>query len=132
MPEKLRERVKFYTKFEEVDVIETKHLPKECGGNVPIKEMIGNEDTLKKFFVQSSLIALSEPWKKLLASKRDFFLNYSNMKVNHKLYPAPVLNCVVDTLKVPLSSKDLFERTSNCVDEEMMGVQGSFRKLEID
>ena len=75
---------------------------------------------------------ISEPWKQTLASKKDFFLNYSNMKVNRKFYPAPILNCVVDALKIPLSSKDLFEKASNCVDEELSGMQGSFRKLEID
>lgn len=54
------------------------------------------------------------------------------MKVNRSMYPTPVINCVVDTLKIPLSSKDLFERTSSCVDEDLTGIQGSFRKLEID
>jgi hypothetical protein len=54
------------------------------------------------------------------------------MKVNRSLYPAPVMNCVVDALKIPLNSQDLFEKTSNCRDEELSGLQGSFRKLEID
>lgn len=42
MPEKLRERVKFYSNFDEIDVIEKKYLPKEYGGKVPLKEMTGN------------------------------------------------------------------------------------------
>lgn len=54
------------------------------------------------------------------------------MKVNRNLYPEPVMNCVVETLKIPLNSRDLFEKASNCQDEELLGVQGSFRKLEID
>lgn len=54
------------------------------------------------------------------------------MKVNQKLYPQPVLKCVVSTLKVPLNSDDLFNQTNNCADEELSGLQGSFRKLEID
>lgn len=67
-----------------------------------------------------------------MSAKKDFFLNYNNMRVNRNLYPESVLNCVVDTLKIPLNSQDLFEKASNCRDEELLGVQGSFRKLEID
>jgi hypothetical protein len=54
------------------------------------------------------------------------------MKVNQKLYPQPVLKCVVSTLKIPLNSADLFDQANNCNDEELSGLQGSFRKLEID
>lgn len=132
MPDKLRERVKFYSSFDEVDVVEKKDLPKEYGGTMPIKEMIGN---LTRRHSQASIIfkhLIPEPWRKILEATKDFFLSYSNMKVNRKLYPTPVLNCVVDTLKIPLNSSDLFEKTSNCVDEELTGIQGSFRKLEID
>lgn len=71
-------------------------------------------------------------WKQTLADKKDFFLNYNNMKINQKLYPQPVLKCVVSTLKIPLNSADLFDQASNCNDEELSGLQGSFRKLEID
>lgn len=113
MPDKLRERVKFYSSFDELKDIEKDHLPQEYGGKVPMKEMI-------------------EPWKQKLEEKRDFFLNYNNMKVNRVLYPQPVLNCVVETLKIPLIAEDLFEKASNCRDEELSGIQGSFRKLEID
>lgn len=67
-----------------------------------------------------------------MAAKKDFFLSYSEMKVNRSMYPPQVLNCVVDALKIPLNSKDLFEKASDCVDEELTGIQGSFRKLEID
>lgn len=73
-----------------------------------------------------------EPWKEKIMGKKEIFLNYGNMKVNHNLYPQPVLKCVVPTLKISLNSADLFEKTSNCNDEELSGLQGSFRKLEID
>jgi hypothetical protein len=42
MPNKLRDRVKFYATFDEIDVIEKKNLPKEYGGDVDLKEMTGN------------------------------------------------------------------------------------------
>lgn len=38
-PEKIRERVKFYSCFEDLDIIDKKHLPKEYGGTIPMKEM---------------------------------------------------------------------------------------------
>jgi hypothetical protein len=42
MPNKLRDRVKFYATFDEIDVIEKKNLPKEYGGDVELKEMTGS------------------------------------------------------------------------------------------
>ncbi|CRK89975.1 CLUMA_CG003703, isoform A [Clunio marinus] len=113
MPEKLRDRVKFYTNVNEVDVIDKDYLPEGYGGSTKIKEMM-------------------DPWRKILDDRKEFFLNYSNMKVNRNLYPKPIVDCVVGTLKIPLNSSDLFEKTSNCTDEELTGIQGSFRKLEID
>jgi hypothetical protein len=74
-----------------------------------------------------------EPWKEQFAAKRDFFISsYNEMKVNHNLYPQPVLKCVVDTLKISLNASDLFEQANSCNDEDLSGIQGSFRKLEID
>lgn len=132
MPNKLRERVKFYSTFDEIDVIERKYLPKEYGGDVELKEMTGNFCKCYTTFHQLKLFSSSDSLKKTLAAKKEFFLNYNNMKVNRNLYPASVMNCVVETLKTPLNSQDLFEKTSNCRDEELSGLQGSFRKLEID
>lgn len=51
MPDKLRERVKFYSTFDEVDVVEKKNLPKEYGGTVPLKEMTGNHTNHNKMFI---------------------------------------------------------------------------------
>lgn len=75
---------------------------------------------------------ISASWKQKFEEKKDFFLNYNNMKINQKLYPQPVLKCMVSTLKIPLNSADLFDQASNCNDEDLSGLQGSFRKLEID
>lgn len=41
MPDKLRERVKFYSSVDEIDCIEKKNLPKEYGGDVSIDDMLG-------------------------------------------------------------------------------------------
>lgn len=41
MPDKLRERVKFYKSTDEIDIIEKKNLPKEYGGDVSIDQMLG-------------------------------------------------------------------------------------------
>lgn len=41
MPQKLKDRVKFYSNVDEVDCIEKKNLPKEYGGNISIEEMMG-------------------------------------------------------------------------------------------
>jgi hypothetical protein len=54
------------------------------------------------------------------------------MQVNQKLYPQQVLKCVVSALKINLNSSNLFEEASNCSEEDLSGLQGSFRKLEID
>jgi hypothetical protein len=135
MPEKLRERVKFCSTIEEAaDCIDKKNLPKEYGGEVSLADMISERiyacQIMKLVF--NLFLHLLEPWKEQLAAKRDFFLNYNEMRVNQKLYPQPVLKCVVDTLKISLNAADLFEQANNCHDEDLSGLQGSFRKLEID
>jgi hypothetical protein len=43
MPEKLQNRVKFYSTFDEIDAISKQNLPSEYGGTMNIKEMIGNQ-----------------------------------------------------------------------------------------
>lgn len=40
--EKLRKRAHLYSSFEDFKAVEKKHLPKEYGGEVPMREMIGN------------------------------------------------------------------------------------------
>lgn len=40
-PEKQKNRVKFYTSFDQLDIVDKKSLPKEYGGTIPMKEMAG-------------------------------------------------------------------------------------------
>lgn len=47
---------------------------------------------------------LLEPLKKAVQIRKDFFLDYSNMKVNRNLYPESVLSCDVSTLNTPLTT----------------------------
>lgn len=68
----------------------------------------------------------------MLIRSRDLRLSYSNMKVDAKMYPKACLDGSLEMLKIPLNSPDLFERATRCSSETIFGVQGSFRKLEID
>lgn len=68
----------------------------------------------------------------MLLKNRDLQLTYNGMSVAEELYPKAVFEGSLEMLKIPLSSPDLFERVSRCSNESIFGVQGSFRKLEID
>lgn len=41
MPEKLKQRVKFYTSFDEISVLNTTDLPIECGGEAELRDLVG-------------------------------------------------------------------------------------------
>lgn len=69
-------------------------------------------------------------FKKELLEKRDFHLRYNEMKVNLKMYPKPVLDGSVKSLKYQLNTSNLYEKIK--IEQSIQGVQGSFRKLEID
>lgn len=69
-------------------------------------------------------------FKKELLEKRNFHLRYNEMKVNLEMYPKPVLDGSVKSLKYLLNTPNLYEKIKN--EQSMHGVQGSFRKLEID
>lgn len=43
MPQKFKERVRFYSNFEELKVLENSELPVECGGSVPREELTGDD-----------------------------------------------------------------------------------------
>jgi hypothetical protein len=47
---------------------------------------------------------VSGPWKDVLISKKDFYLSYSEMKVNRSLYTKQVLQCEVHTLSSRLEN----------------------------
>lgn len=108
MPEKLRNRVRFYSNFDEVTIIERNHFPEDCGGDLKLEDLIGKFIKLPceifSFLSNQLQILFPDPWRKLLESKKDFFLNYNNMKVNRNLYPASVINCDVNTLSNPLET----------------------------
>lgn len=68
----------------------------------------------------------------MLMKNRDVQTTYGKMCVAEEMYPKAVFEGSLEMLKIPLSSPDLFERVSRCSNESIFGVQGSFRKLEID
>ncbi|KAG5682845.1 hypothetical protein PVAND_012167 [Polypedilum vanderplanki] len=112
MPQKLRDRVKFHTLDSIADIgsIDKRNMPVEYGG-------------------EASLIQIADEWKSILISQRERFLKFSEMKVNYKMYPKSILECDPETLKTPLSEMDLSKESKHI---DIAGVQGSFRKLEID
>jgi len=68
--------------------------------------------------------------KKDLLSNRDFHVRYNDMKVKLESYPQPVLDGSVKSLKYLLNSPELYEKLKK--HQDIYGMQGSFRKLEID
>jgi hypothetical protein len=112
MPQKLRDRVKFHTldTIADIGMIDKRNLPTEYGGGASLQE-------------------IAEEWKRILVSQRERFLKFSEMKINHSMYPANVLECDPESLKTPLCEMDLTKESKHV---DLSGVQGSFRKLEID
>lgn len=112
MSEKIKSRVKIHTKIDDIDTIDQKILPKEYGGEVPMKKMI-------------------EAFKQELKEKRDLLLLHDKMNVKLELYPEAVRRGNIKALNIPLDSPDdaFNEKNDNF---EMSGLQGSFRKLEFD
>lgn len=110
MTEKLQNRFHLYSSIEDLKLVDRKILPLEYGGTVPVKEMV-------------------RLFKKELQSHHNLRLKYKEMKVRADMYPPQVLEGSIKTLKYLLSSPDLNEKNVN---DSMHGIQGSFRKLEID
>lgn len=110
MSEKMRKRVVLHRKAEDIaSVVDKKLLPLEYGGEVPMSEMI----TL---------------FKKELEDKRELLLSHDKMSVKLELYPQPIRDGSVRSL---MKSIDSFNESID-IKKETYGVQGSFRKLEID
>lgn len=57
MPQKLRDRLRFYSSFDELEVMEKEMFPIECGGETPMKELTGGF----KSFLKLILTSLVEP-----------------------------------------------------------------------
>lgn len=130
-PQKIRERVKLYKNFDELDIVEKKSLPKEYGGTTPMREL------MRKFWkiweTQTwNIFHLLEPLWDMMMEDRDIHMKYDDMHVDEKLYPKACFEGSTEMLKIPLNSEDLFEEAKRCNSDALFGVQGSFRKLEID
>lgn len=54
------------------------------------------------------------------------------MEIDTRMYPKACLDGSLDMLDIPLNSDDLFEKAKCYGNDSIYGVQGSFRKLEID
>lgn len=68
----------------------------------------------------------------MLVKNHELHSTHANMKVNGNMYPEACLEGSLEMLKIPLNSPDLFEEATRCSSDSIFGVQGSFRKLEID
>jgi CRAL/TRIO domain len=110
MSDKMRKRVSLHRKVTDVtSVIDTSLLPAEYGGKIPMKDMINS-------------------FKKELEAHSHFLRKNDEMSVNLEMYPQAVVTGSVRSLKKTIDSFD--EKETNTL--QSSGVQGSFRKLEID
>lgn len=110
MSEKMRTRVFVHKKVEDVaKVVDKKLLPAEYGGEIPMSEMIAS-------------------FKSELEAKRDLLLSHDEMSVKLELYPQSIREGSVRSLKSTIETiGESFDSR-----KDIYGVQGSFRKLEID
>ena len=71
--------------------------------------------------------------KQELLKQRDFHKRCGDIRVNVDMYPKQVLEGSLKSLKYLLNSPELYEKFKTQQDiYGAQGVQGSFRKLEID
>lgn len=77
------------------------------------------------------LFSFAESFKKELLEKNKIFDHYDEMKVHTEMYPKQVLEGSVKSLKYSLASFEI-ENISNIDLYGANGLQGSFRRLEID
>lgn len=111
MNAKLRSRTHFYSNFDNIREINKDDLPIEFGGKKPMKDMVAD-------------------LKKKLMKQHELHLKYKDMKIHTEFYPKNVLEGSVKALKNPLTSPQHYEKIN--MSESTYGIQGSFRKLEID
>lgn len=109
MTSKMKQRVFLHKNHEDIK-IDKSLLPAEYGGKISMKEMI------EKFMIE-------------LESKRDVLISNDKMSVNLKSYPHSICEGSVRSLK---KSIDEIQKSSTNTKNDFEGVQGSFRKLEID
>ncbi|XP_070506862.1 alpha-tocopherol transfer protein-like [Chironomus tepperi] len=114
MPDKLRKRVKLYTtNLAESGIVPLDNIPTEYGGTIPMK-------------------TITDEWKELILSKKEYFESYKDVRINRALYPQSYLDCTLDSLKVPVNHLDFNNNIKSKNEYVSAGVIGSFRKLEID
>lgn len=73
----------------------------------------------------------TESFKKELIEKNKIFDRYDEIKIHTEMYPKQVLEGSVKSLKYSLASSDI-ENISKLDLYGANGLQGSFRRLEID
>lgn len=103
LSEKMKNRVKFVTNLENCTDIEKSILPKELGGEMPMKEMI-------------------DLWKKEIEANQNFINLNDEMRVNLNLFTPKEREGYVNAR----NCGDVPE------DWSFSSIQGSFRKLEVD
>lgn len=108
---KLKSRTHFYSNFKNIKAIDKDNLPLEYGGKVPFMDLV-------------------KDWKKELMQYHELRMKYCEMKVATDMYPLPVLEGSVKSLKIPLCCPELYEKQTKSKKE--YSIQGSFRKLEFD
>lgn len=107
MTPKMKQRVFLHQKVEDVTV-DKRLLPAEYGGEMPMREMI-------------------DAFIKEVEAKRELLLGNDSMSVHLHLYPQDVREGSVKSL-----NKSIEKVSSENQKIDFLGVQGSFRKLEID
>lgn len=112
MNPKLKSRTHFYSKIKDLKAIDKDNLPLEYGGKVPLMDLVRD-------------------WKKELMQYQELRLKHKEMKVAIDMYPLPVMEGSVKSLKIPLSCQEFDEKQTKSKKQEY-GIQGSFRKLEFD
>lgn len=130
---KMRERTRFFTSIDVMENIDKKLLPKEYGGEMPMEEMIGKRSEKKtKCVAYISICLLFSFWftalfKDEIKARQDKILLNDQMKVDLNLYSSRALAGSVGALK-----RGEFTEEINKFEGHIYGVQGSFRKLEVD
>jgi hypothetical protein len=106
MKEKLRGGLQFHSTADELaDFMDLRNLPKEYGGDYSLEKIIGECRRNFDIIVLFQNLILLEPYRKSLKTRRDFFISYSQMKINQEYYTPAVLRCETGTLNYTLENK---------------------------